>query len=312
MFDALNSASIELHPGQLPLVGAVQALMMVIVSLHLDPAQLRRTLGSGKSLLVGLAAQWLLLPALTLALAFVLRLPANAAAGLLLVAACPGGAAAAYLSLVGRGNAVLCVGLSAIATLAAAVLTPAVFGTGAWLLGGSGGNAGIHLDFVSLLRTALGLMLLPLLAGLVFRWRFPQLALRLRQPLKLALGLILGVLVVGALYGNAGKLAQLLTLLVPLVALHNGLGLLGGYLLAWAARLPAADRRAIALGTGITNSGLSVVLAFSLFPDSAATIAVVMWWSAWRLLSGGVMALCWARGATPSPAAEEPAVPVAQ
>lgn len=279
------------------LVGAVQALTMLTVGLHLDLAALRRAAGAGRPLLAGLAAQWLLLPLATLGLIAVVRPPAVTALGLMLVAATPGGGAAVYLSLIGRADLALSVALTTVSTLLAAALTPAVFAAQLFLAGEAGGAAPLHLDFLALAGNMAGLLLLPLAAGLAFHQRLPRLAEHVRGPLKLILGLVLGALVVVSLQRNAQQLLDQLPLLAPLVAVHNALGLLGGWLLARWIGLPPVQARAACLSAGVNNSGIALALGLSLFAATPAALAVVLWWSGWRLFSGWALALLWSRRA---------------
>jgi BASS family bile acid:Na+ symporter len=279
------------------LVGAVQALTMLTVGLHLDLPALRGAAGAGRPLLAGLAAQWLLLPLATLLLIALARPPADTALGLMLVAATPGGGAAVYLSLIGRADLALSVALTTVSTLLAAALTPALFAAQLFLAGAAGGAVPLHLDFLALAGNMAGLLLLPLAAGLAFNHRLPRLAWRLRGPLKLILGLVLGALVVLSLQRNAQQLVDQLPLLAPLVAIHNGLAMLGGWLLARWSGLPPVQARTATLGAGVNNSGIALALALSLFAAAPAALAVVLWWSGWRLFSGWVLALHWSRRA---------------
>lgn len=307
MFDSLDQAAVQFSPAALQTLNLAQALMMFLVSLYLDGAALRNAWRFPKSIAVGLVSQWLLLPALTLLLIAALDLPAGAALGLLLVAACPGGNASSFLSLLARGNIALSVSLAAVSTLAVALMTPLVFTVSAQLAGLSHSGQNLHIDALALLRTAVVVLLLPLLAGLAFRHFFPRAALRIRGPLKLGLGALLLVFIVGATHSNADKLQGYLLAVAPLVFLHNSAALIGGYLLAWISGLQEADRRAIALSAGITNSGLSLLLVFGFFGGAGAMAVVAAWWGAWRLLSGGLLALLWSRWPRKLLAVEPPA-----
>jgi len=48
-----------------------------------------------------------------------------------------------------------------------------------------------------------------------------------------------------------------------IVIVHNGLGLLAGYILPGIFKLSKQDRRTISIETGIQNSGLGLVLIFN-------------------------------------------------
>ena len=83
---------------------------------------------------------------------------------------------------------------------------------------------------------------------------------------------------------------------ILLVFFHNLLALSTGYILATIGGLPRADRRSIAIETGIQNSGLGLVLIFGPVFDGMGGMAMVAaMWGIWHLLSGISLASIWAR-----------------
>ncbi|MGH8443916.1 MAG: bile acid:sodium symporter family protein [Solimonas sp.] len=295
MFESLDHAVVLFSPAQLQLMNVAQALMMFVVSLHLDLAGLKRIGEHPKAVFAALAAKWLLLPALALLCIAVLRMPAAPALGLLIIACCPGGSAAAFLSLFARGNAAVAVAAAAVSTLVTAVLTPLAFALTTALAGLDSLDGKLHLDTWMVVQTALLYLLLPLALGLALRqWR-PALVQRLRGPLKLVLGLVLGVFVLGALQANAKSLQSLILTLTPLVAGFHAAAMLAAYLLAASLRLPETERRAVTLSAGISNAGLSLLLVFSFFGGNGAMAALVAWWGVWRLFAAGLLTLVWSR-----------------
>ncbi|WP_043114816.1 bile acid:sodium symporter family protein [Solimonas soli] len=303
MFDALDQVALQFSPAQLQLINVAQALLVFGVALHLQPAGLRRVGEHPKAVVVGLGVQWLLLPALAVLLVLSFELPAALACGLLLIACCPGGSAATFLSLLARGNAAVAIATASIAMLASAVLTPLLFALCRRLAGLDGVHGALSLDATLVLRTTLLYLLLPLAAGLALRQWQPRLALRLRGPLKLALGLLLGLFVVVALQRNAAALRGIVLALMPLVAGFHAASLLGAWLLAALLRTAAPERRAITLCAGVSNAGLSMLLVFTFFGGDGAMAALVAWWSVWRLLASGALTLFWSRAPLPAGAA---------
>ncbi len=312
MISPLDTAVVQFSPDTLRALNLAQALMMFIVSLYLDGAALREARRFPRAVLVGLAAQWLLLPLLTLLLILALGIPAAAAVGLLLVAVCPGGGAAGFLSLLARGNIAVSVSITAVTVLATALLTPVVFAVTTALAGFAADGRSLHIDPWVVLETALLLLVLPLLSGLALRRLWPGVAQRIRGPLKALLGVLLAVAIGAALYTHGHLFLDYGPDIAPWIVLHNTAALAGAYALAWLARLPEADRRSIAIGAGVTNTNLSLLLVFSFFGGAAATAVVAAAWGAWRLVSGGLLALFWSRwppSATPQPDSAAPVTP---
>ena len=102
------------------------------------------------------------------------------------------------------------------------------------------------------------------------------------------------VLIVAAVVGaSQAAIAQSGLMIFAVVVLHNGLGYLIGFLLGWAAGLSLARRKAIAIETGMQNSGLAAALATAYFSPVAAVPAAIF--SVWHNISGAIAASVMAR-----------------
>jgi BASS family bile acid:Na+ symporter len=77
------------------------------------------------------------------------------------------------------------------------------------------------------------------------------------------------------------------------VVLHNGLGLVLGYLLGKLTGLPVAKRKALSLEVGMQNSGLGAALAAAHFSPLAAVPSAIF--SVWHNISGGLVATLYQR-----------------
>src|SRR5690606_41987956 len=82
---------------------------------------------------VGLIAQFLLLPAAPCLGAWWLRIDAGLALGMILVAACPGGSFSNVMTGLARGNLAVSVSMTAVSSLAATIMTPLNFALYGWL-----------------------------------------------------------------------------------------------------------------------------------------------------------------------------------
>ena len=99
------------------------------------------------------------------------------------------------------------------------------------------------------------------------------------------------VLIVAAVVAaSAGQIANAGLLVFAVVVLHNGFGMLIGYLLAKFTGMNLAKRKCLAIEVGMQNSGLGVALAmvhFAANPLAALPSAI---FSFWHNISGPVMA----------------------
>lgn len=109
---------------QQSLLIAVLATMVYAVSLDLQVEDFHYVMRHPTAVGIGLAAQFLLLPAATLGLTLTLDLPPAIEAAMLLVACCPGGALSNVITHFGRSNLALSLSISAVSNVLALFFTP--------------------------------------------------------------------------------------------------------------------------------------------------------------------------------------------
>ncbi|HEX2650453.1 MAG TPA: bile acid:sodium symporter [Burkholderiales bacterium] len=275
---------------------AVLATMVYTVSLELRIEDFRYVARHPVAVGIGLLAQFVLLPAATLGLTLVLDLPAPTEAAMMLVAACPGGALSNVITAFGRGNLALSLSISAVSSIAALILTPLNFTlmitanpeTAAWA-------RSIAVNPLDLVLSLFLLLALPITAAMLTTRHQPALAAKIRKPLARFAGVALAAFIVLAVAAQWKVFVIELGRTLPIVILHNGLGLLLGYLGSLAARLPVADRRAVVIEGGMQNSGLALGIIAAQFGSSLPMVAVAGLWGIWHIVSGGTLALLWRR-----------------
>src|SRR3989338_3184698 len=109
----------QLDPSSLELIKVIVAVMMFGVSLELRLDDFKRIVRDPKAPLIGLFAQFVLLPALTCLACWALRIEPMLALGMMLVAACPGGSFSNIMTWMARGNVAVSVSMTAVSSLAA-------------------------------------------------------------------------------------------------------------------------------------------------------------------------------------------------
>ncbi len=269
------------------------------VSLDLNFHDFRRILVAPKPVFVGLISQLLLLPLLTLLLIFILDPPFTIQLGMLLVASCPGGNISNYMVHRAAGNTALSITMTSIVTLAAVMITPLSFFL--WtrvLTAPTAFSTDIAVDLVAMVSIILQLIVLPLTIGLLLNHYLPRLRQIILAPVKwFSLCLLIGIIVV-ALMGNTEIIRSHLGAVFFLVLLHNGFAYVLGYQFARWNRLDQKDARAIAIETGIQNSGLGLILIFNYFAGLGGMALVAAWWGVWDIISGFLLSNYWSQFAT--------------
>jgi bile acid:Na+ symporter, BASS family len=287
---------IHFDQGSQGLLQLVLAFVMFGVALDLTPSDLRNAFRNPRPVMAGMVAQFLLLPALTFLLILVWQPSPGIALGLLLVAACPGGNVSNFISAIAKADIALSVSLTAISSLACAVVTPLNFGLWAGLLPSSQGLLrSLHIDPVQLTISVAMILALPVLAGATMNRFFPKVTARLRIPIRWVSMVIFLFFVAGAVYANRDGFGQYLGLVFALVLVHNLLALSTGYAVGRLARLNDAQCRSLSIETGIQNAGLGLVLSLTFFPGIPEMALVCAWWGVWHIVSGMSLAAIWSR-----------------
>ena len=288
----LDQLRIVLDPvGQ---AGVALALILVMFSVALglsvndfDLLRTRPTLFVG-----GVVTQVVGLPLLTFLVLNVVSVPASIALGMLVVAACPGGATSNLMTYLARGNVAYSVSLTTASSVLAAVLTPAsilfwskLYPPTAALLD--------ELDvspLVFVVQTML-LLALPLAAGMLLAARAPDLAKRLRRRTALTGSLVLGGAIVYGIAYFFPVLWPALPMLLTVAVLHNaaafGLGAAAGAVL----RADGPSRRALVFEIGIQNSGLAIVILIAQLDGLGGAAAIAATWGVWHLVGGSIIVM---------------------
>lgn len=296
----IDQVRLNFNPQGLFAINAAIGLMMLGVALELKLDDFRRIFVAPKAPMIGLAAQFILLPAFTFLLTLILHPPPSIALGMILIAACPGGNLSNIITYLARGNCAVSVSMTAVSTAAANFMTP--FNLAFW--GGLNPQTAHILKAVSLrpfdvfinIFIILGI---PLITGLVLSRVFPSLVEKARKPFKMfSLIVFIGIVLV-ALVANWQNFINYVGLVFIGVLIHNALALNLGY---WSGRLLGlneSDTRAVSIEVGIQNSGLGLVLIFNFFDGLGGMAIITAWWGIWHIIAGLIAAFIFSRRPNP-------------
>ena len=283
----LSALAALLFPGALSrlkpaLINPLLGVIMFGMGLTLKPEDFRVVFSRPKDVLIGCLAQFTVMPLLAFALTRLFRLDAALAIGVILVGCCPGGTASNVITYLAKGDLALSVGMTAVSTLLAPVLTPLLV----LLLAGET----VDVDVVGMLLSILWVVILPIALGLVVKRFWPKTTEMATGYLPALSTLAICNIVLIVIAANAHRLLDGGWIVLLVVVLHNVCGFAVGYLIGSLLRLPPAKRRAICIEVGMQNSGLATSLAtlhFASYPLAAIPGAL---FSVWHNISGAAVA----------------------
>lgn len=260
-------------------------IVMFGMGLTLKPVDFKIVLTKPLPVIVGVAAQFIIMPLVAFAIAHLLKLPPELAAGLVLLGCVPGGTASNVMVYLAKGNLALSVAMTSLSTLLAPVVTPLLLLllAGQWL----------PVDPVSMFKSIVQVIIIPIVLGLAVQKFFPKAVEKSVSVVPLISVLAILIIVSAVTAANADNVASSGLVVFVAVFLHNGFGLLLGYLTAVMLGLNENDRRAISIEVGMQNSGLGVALATAHFSPLAALPSV--WGAIWHNISGPILATIWSK-----------------
>lgn len=292
----IDQVRLNFSPQGLLMINAAIGLMMLGVSLDLKLEDFKRILVAPRAPGIGLAAQFVLLPAFTFLLVWILRPHPSMALGMILVASCPGGNLSNIMTYLAKGNCAVSITMTAISTIAAIFMTPLNLS----LWGGLNPKTAEILRAVSLspwdvFITVFVILGIPLILGQVLTRLFPGLADRVRRPFKIFALVFFIVIVSLALAANWKYFMAYVGIVMFAVFIHNAMALNLGYWTGMLVGLKQADARAVCIEVGIQNSALGLVLVFNFFDGLGGMAIVVAWWGVWHIIAGLATAFIFTR-----------------
>lgn len=243
-------------------------IIMFGLGLSLTLDDFRRVGRQPRAVVVALACQLVLLPALCFGLVLLFDLPPLLAVGMMLLAASPGGTSANLYSHLFRGDVALNVSLTAINSIVAIVSLPLITNLAiAWF----DADNTVSLQFSKVLEV-FAIVLLPVALGMAVRSARPAFAERMDKPVRIASAVILAVLVVGILLDQRENVGEYAAKVGAITVLFCLLSLAVGFLIPrWAG---VTERQAIASSfeIGVHNATLAIYVAVEILEETEISI----------------------------------------
>ncbi|QHS21910.1 bile acid:sodium symporter family protein [Virgibacillus sp. MSP4-1] len=268
-----------------PHIALLLGIIMFGMGLTLKLEDFKGVLKAPKSVLFAVLGQYTIMPLLAFGLASAFQVPAEVAAGIILVGCCPGGTASNVMTFLAKGNTALSVSVTAVSTLLAPILTPALtlLFASQWL----------PVSFMDMFISIVQIVLVPIVLGIIVRLLFSRQVEKSIAVLPLVS--VIGIVAVASAVVAVNTEAIVTTglLIFSIVVLHNILGLMIGYLLGKLLKLDFSDQKAVSIEVGMQNSGLGATLAQLHFAPIAAVPSALF--SVWHNISGPILATWWGK-----------------
>lgn len=294
--NGIDNVVLNFNASSVWILNVCLAIIMFGIALDLRKSLFVKILSSPKSLITGIAAQWLALPFLTYVLITILNPQPSIALGMILVAACPGGNISNFFSSLAKANVELSIVMTCISSVLAIILTP-------FLLTFYGNlyeptreiMTVVSLNCWEVTRTILLIIVIPIILGQLFVRQFPTIADKIKGFLRIISMLLFLAIVVGSFATNYEYFLDYISLVFVFVLIHNLIAIFSGLGLGKLMKLDTDDVKSLSIEVGIQNSGLGLLIIFSFFSGLGGMAIVTAWWAIWHIVTGFILSFIWSK-----------------
>lgn len=227
-----------------------------------------------KAVFLGLTNQLLLLPVIAFGLISIFGLDGTMAVGIMIVAACPGGATSNLITHLSRGDTALSISLTAVTSFITVITIPLIVNFSIYYFGEEGA---ISLPIGETIIQIMGVTIIPVSIGMFLKKRFPSLSLKADKPVRIASAGFFVLIVAAAILKERASLVEFFVLAGPVTLFLNISTLLLGFILAKLFLLPKNQQLTIAIESGIQNGTLGIMIAATLLRNSEMTVPIAIY-----------------------------------
>ncbi len=242
-------------------------LLMFGMGLSLSVRDFHRVLVSPRAMITGLCCQMILLPCIAFLIATMANMPDEIKVGFVIIAACPGGATSNLITYLLRGNVALSISMTTINSFLTLFSVPFIVFLGLYWFMGEGET--ISLPVWSTVWNIFIITIIPTIAGVFIKYRWPVLAGKIERPgryvLPVLYAIIFLVAILGIRNGQPGEISDIYFQIAPYAILLNILGMLTGFSFALLMGYGKKTQITLSVEIGIQNSALAITIASSVF-----------------------------------------------
>lgn len=256
------------------------AIITLGMGLSLTDRDFKAIFSQPKAVITGLCSQMILLPLIGYLIARSIHIDPLFKVGLMVIAACPGGATSNLITYLLRGNVALSISMTAINSLITLITIPLVvtISLDAFIHA----DAEIHLKVGETVLKVFLITLLPAFAGTRIRKRMPLTADKLERPLRIILPLLLLLVFMGVILIDQGTASATLSDffdIFPYTLLLNATAMGSGLLIARLLKLSVKNQFTISIEVGLQNSALAIFVAATLLQSNTMALVPVIYGS---------------------------------
>ncbi len=235
-----------------------------------------------KEIILGISAQYIIMPLLAFTLAKIFSLDAALTVGIILVGTVPGGTASDVITFLAKGDVALSVSLTAISTFLSPIITPLI----TFVLIGSQ----IAFNPVDMFLSIVQIVIIPVILGLLLNYKFPSFCVFLKEYLPGISAIVVCVIVAGIMGANKQAILTSSIVIMLVIIIQYFLAMALGCLIGYLSGMKREHIITISIELAFQNSGLSTSLAKTHFPNLVVATVPGALYSVWQNFAGSIIA----------------------
>jgi len=265
-------------------------IIMLGMGLSLTLADFQRILKYPKAVLLGLVNQIILLPLIAYLLVLVFGVAPVIAIGIMILAACPGGATSNLIAHLAKGDTALSVTLTALSSTITIITIPFIVQFA--LIQFMGENQEVVLNIPQIIGQLFVIIIIPVSLGMAIKAKAPKFARRMNKPVKIASAIVLTLVIIGIVLKEKEHIVGYFQQAGIIALCLNVLTMLAGYFTAYLFKLSARQAISISIESGIQNGTLAIAIASITLENSQLAIAgaiysLIMFFTGFAAIWGG-------------------------
>ena len=241
----------------------ILALIMLGLGLGLKVEDFTRVLKTPKDFFVGFVSQLIILPIVAFLLIIILKIPAEIAIGVMIIASAPGGVTSNILTKFANGDVALSITLTAVISLISIITVPLIIFTSADIFGIT--NISQNISMTGIAFNMFLVVTLPVISGMILR-KFAENFINSKIQIFEKLNIVLFVIFfIAAFYEEresfinflmeAGFITLILNITMMIIAYYLGKTFASG----------VRQQKCIALECGLQNGTLAIFVSTQIF-----------------------------------------------
>lgn len=251
------------------------AVIMFGMGLSLTPVDFKRILIYPKAVAIGLVNQIILLPMIAYGLCLAFDLSPELSVGIMILAACPGGATSNLITHLAKGDTALSVTLTAFSSIITVITIPIVVNFAILHFIPDGSEQ--QLNVLGTVVSVLVITIIPVAIGMILLQKSPKLATKLDQPFRKISALFFVLILLAAVLKERANFVEYFIQAGPVALTLNIITLALGFWIARFFGINEKQSRTISIESGIQNGTLGITIAATIIGNSVMPIPSVIY-----------------------------------